>query len=391
MTLYRFEAVEAQGKKTKGMIDADSLEAAKEKLYAQGVFLLKLIPFTQKGVSLSLSKKMQLSLTRDLAVLLKSSLPLYESLLAIKEKYREDKAYGLLLDLCEGVKKGEQLSSVLARHPKSFDQVYLAMVRAGEETGQLEEVFLELALLTSRSEKVKSQITSALIYPVFLLSFCLIVVSALMFFLIPSLAELYEGRTLHPVTAAVLSLSAFLTEEWLFIVTFLSGGVVALYFVAKKTSFFRKLALKTPIIKRLITEAILLRFSRVFCVLLTSGVPFLQALGLSKSVMHHPDFEEVIRKAEVNIMQGGKLTNVLAKSPLIPPLFSRMLSVAEEAGHMEGMLKNIVDIYEEDLEKSLQHFTALLQPVLILVLGVIVGVIMLAVLLPLTDVSSMMN
>ena len=391
MTLYQFEAFCPQGKRQRGTIDADSLEVAKEKLRKQGVLLTKLIQFKPSSGQLRLSPSMQLSLTRDLAVLLKSSLPLYESLLAIKEKYKDQACYSLLLELCDGVKRGDQLSKVLSRHPKSFDQVYIAMVKAGEETGQLEEVFHELALLTSRSQKVKSQMVSAMIYPAFLLSFCLIVISALMFFLIPSLEELYEGRTLHPVTAAVLSVSAFLTAHFIMIGVSFGGMILSIYTVAKKTSFFRKLALKTPILRRLITEAVLLRFSRVFAVLLTSGVPLLDALKLAKGVMHHADFEEVIRQAEVNIIQGGKLTNVLGKSPLIPPLFFRMIAVAEEAGHMEGMLKNIVDIYEEDLEKSVQRFTALLQPVMILVLGVIVGVVMLAVLLPLTDVSSMMN
>jgi general secretion pathway protein F len=391
MTLYQFEALGPQGKKQKGMIDADSLEVAKEKLLKQGVFLTKLIQFKPRGGETKFSSKMQLSLTRDLAVLLKSSLPLYESLLAIQEKYKDQEGYSLLLELSDGVKKGEQLSQVLSRHPKSFDQVYIAMIKAGEETGQLEEVFRELALLTSRSQKVKSQMVSAMIYPAFLLSFCFLVICALLFFLIPSLEDLYEGRTLHPVTASVLSISRFLTGHAGELAFLLIGLIIGIYFVAKKTPFFRKLALKTPMINRLITESVLLRFSRVFGVLLSSGVPLLDALRLSKGVMHHVDFEEVIRCAEVNIIQGGKLTNVLGKSPLIPPLFFRMLAIAEEAGHMEGMLKNIVDIYEEDLEKSIQRFTALLQPVMLLVLGVIVGVIMLAVLLPLTDVSSMMN
>ncbi|MBP9841419.1 MAG: type II secretion system F family protein [Simkaniaceae bacterium] len=391
MTLYQFEAFYPDGKKQRGKIDAESFEAAKEKLLKQGVLLTKLIQFHPKGGELKLAPKMQLALTRDLAVLLRSSLPLYESLLAIKEKYKDLAAYPLLLELCDGVKKGEQLSKVLLRHPKSFDQVYIAMIKAGEETGQLEEIFQELALLTSRSQKVKGQMVSAMIYPAFLLSFCFLVISALLFFLVPSLAELYEGRTLHPMTAAVLSLSFFLTAHSGKIAICMGMVGVFICFIAKKTPFFRKLALKLPLIGRMTTEAVLLRFARVFGVLLTSGVPFLEALRLSKGVMHHVDFEEVIRQAEVNIIQGGKLTYVLGKSPLIPPLFSRMLSVAEEAGHMEGMLKNIVDIYEEDLEKSVQRLTALLQPVMLLVLGVIVGVVMLAVLLPLTDVSSMMN
>lgn len=391
MALFKYEAVATTGKKLSGTVDADSLTLAKDKLKRQDIFVTKLKPLSQTEREAPLTAQMRLAFTRDLASLLRSGLPLFESLVTIQEKYMGNKHHTLFLNLCDQVKKGKQLSEALSAYPKSFDQVYIAMVQAAEETARLEEVFHELALLTSKTERLKKQVTTALIYPGFLLAFAMVVIVALMFFLIPSMQDLFEGRQLHPITNTVLAVSQFLTSnQW----TLLTGlGILALLliYVVRKKLFFDEISLKIPLLKRIKTQMVCLRFARVLSVLLSSGVPLLEALGLAKRVLRSRPFEEVVSRAELSIIEGGKLSLCLKESPLFPSLFVRMLEVAEEAGNLPGMLKNIAEIYEEDLEKSLQRFTSLIQPVMLLVLGFFVGLVLLSVLLPLTDVSSIME
>ena len=159
---------------------------------------VKIFSLSEKTKQSRLSDQLLVSFTRDLAQLLRAGLPLYESLVAIEEKYKTHKAHALFLDLCDKVKSGKHLSQALANYPKVFDQIYISMIASAEETGALASVFSQLEKLILRQQKLKKQLSSAMIYPAFLLSFCVIVINALFFFLIPSMQQLFEERTLHP-------------------------------------------------------------------------------------------------------------------------------------------------------------------------------------------------
>ncbi|MCK4934526.1 MAG: type II secretion system F family protein, partial [Simkaniaceae bacterium] len=225
----------------------------------------------------------------------------------------------------------------------------------------------------------------------FLASFCVVIIIALFYYLIPSLQDLFEDQKLHPMTEAVIGCSRFIHEYGVYILFSGLGAIACITFIIKNPKgkdSLKKFGLKMPILKTLMTQAILLRFTKVFSVLLTSGIPMLQALKLSKKAMNHREFEAVIEKAEKKIIEGKYLSRELQTSPLFPNLFIRMLAISEEAGNIPKMLENIGDIYEQDLDKSLGKFTSLLQPIMLLVLGLIVGVVLLSVLLPMTDVSS---
>lgn len=394
MPLYRYHALSNEGKKTIGVINADSYDVAKELLRRQKIYIIKLHNYKEKQKALELPGQMLIAFTRDLSQLLKAGLPLYESLLAVEEKYKTHKAHPLFLDICDKVKHGQNLSDALGAYPKTFDQIYISMIASAEETGSLPAVFSQLEKLISRQHKLKKQLISAMIYPMFLLSFCFIVITALFFFLIPSMQQLFEGRTLHPMTQVILSISIFLRKYGA-----LLGSIIAIIILSAAWFFSRqsgkrllqKVFLKVPILNRMITQAVLVRFCRALSVMLSSSVALIDALKLSKKIMNNPCFEEVITKAEEKIMQGGKLSDELSKSSLIPSLVIRMLSISEEAGNASEMLQNIAEIYEEELEKSLTRFTSMLQPVMLLFLAVVVGVVILSILLPLTDVGSFLS
>lgn len=389
MPLFEYKAITAEGKKTKGVIDADSLPFAKEKLQREALTLLHLRARGEKAEALHLPEALLLSFTRELYQLLQAGLPLYESLVTIEEKYRKNKAHPFFLDACDSLRGGQSLSTILRRYPKTFDGIYLSMVEAAEHTGALAPVFGQLADLLTKQQKLKKRLIAALTYPAFLGSFCLFLVLGLLLFVIPSLQELFEGRRLHPLTEAVLFASRITRVYGLvFLVTLLLGGGALFALSRKKGSPLSLARLKIPLIHTLRLQAAVVRFTRASSLLMQGGVPLLHTLALAKAVVKWQPLEELIEEAKNRVAEGEPLSAQLSKAPWMPPLVPRMLAIAEETGSQGEMLLSISTIYEDELDKSLSQITALLQPALLLVLGFVVGVVLLSILLPLTDVSS---
>lgn len=391
MPLFRYQAF-TSGKKISGVIDADSYGLAKEKLLKDQLLLIELAPHEKKEIVLP--RALLLAFTRELAQLLEAGLPLYESLLTTEEKYRKHKCHPIFLDLCDRLKSGASLSSSLARYPKSFDAVYLALVKAGEESGALEAVFEKLSQLITKQQRLRKQLISSLTYPMILLTFCVVVIIGLFFFVVPSLQELFEGRALHPLTQVVLSLSNWMNKHVLLLILFLSGVVAGIFSLTrseKGRAIIERAVLKIPLTKTLLTRSSLTRFCHCSSLLIESGVPLLDALRLSRRSMKLRLLEEVIEQAEKRIIEGKTLSGELKQSPLIPSLVVRMLSIAEETGRMGTIFHKLAEIYDEEIEKSLVQLTAYLQPALLLTLGAIVGLVVLSILLPLTDVSSFLR
>jgi general secretion pathway protein F len=391
MPLFQYLAVSSEGKAIKGVIDADSLGTAKERLRKQQVMVTKVTALQSKRDELALPPAMLLSFTRELAQLLKAGLPLYESLLTIEEKHRRHKAHPLFLDLCDNLKEGSSLSHALKRYPATFNKIYLSMVQVAEQSGNLAVVFDQLAQLITRQQKLKKQLTSALAYPSFLAIFCFFIICGLMFFVVPSMRELFEGRSLHPITTLVVGISNWVNDHVVFLGSFLtaliSGTIIAVRSRQGKI-FLYELSLKLPLVKTLLLHSALVRFCRSLAMLLAGGVPLLEALSLSRNVVKSPLIEESILEAEKRVGQGERLSAAFKGARLIPPLVLRMLALSEETGKMGDAFFSLAEIYDEEMEKHLQQLSTFLQPALLITLGAIVGLVVLSILLPLTDVSS---
>lgn len=394
MTLYRYKALSQEGKKIEAVIEATSEHEAKERLKRARVLVTKFkeIEETKKGMKLSSS--FILDLTRELSQLLKAGLPLYESLFTLEEKHRKNRHHLIFLDFCEFLKKGEPLSQALRKYEESFGEVYISMVKAGEETGSLSFIFEQLLILLSRERKLKKQLLTAAAYPAFLGGFCLIVILSFLFFVIPSMQELFEGRELHPLTEVVIGLSRFINRYFLILTLglFITGAGLYLLFKQSTTKAkIEQLLLHIPLFQKIFLHAALLRFSRTCSLLVKGGIPFLESLHLSRKMMHNSYLESVIEEVETRVSQGKSFSQELRSYPLIPSLFIRMTAIAEETGNLGALLGNTADIYEEDLDKHLQQLLTLIQPLLLLILGAVVGVVILSILLPLTDVGSMVS
>ncbi len=391
MALYRFDALDGQGKKTRGTIDAESLFDAKQKLLKRSVFITQIEALAQHKAKALLKKQEVLNFTRELSRLLKAGLPLYECLSAMEEKYRGQKAQRILLDLCEQVRSGRSFSAALAEHPKTFDLLYIAMISNAEKTGRLAQALEELSQLLAKQQHVRKQLVGALLYPAILFGFCLFVLSALLFYVVPSLQELFEGRTLHPMTNIVFAVSTFVCHSKL-LLSFSILGFILLIFTFSLVPTWRTkaycLTLRMPGLRHVFSKVALIRFFRATSTLLSGGVPIVTAFGEARRVVGHPILEGVIEKAEHAMTHGEQIHTPFVGHPLIPPLVPRMLGIAEKGGNLDGMMRQIAEIYEEDLERALAHFATVAQPVLLMFLGVIVGCVLLSVLLPLTDVSS---
>jgi general secretion pathway protein F len=391
MPLYQYQAATEKGKVYKATIDADSLQDAKLKLVRKKISAFEVIPVSKKQAKESLNRTELLNLTREIARLLQSGLPLFESLAALEEKYQGQKAGRIILDLCDQVKSGASFSYALQRHSNTFDLLYTSMVANAEKTGSLAIALKELAELLSRQQKVKKQLVSALLYPAMLSSFCLVVLSSLLFYVIPSLRELFDGRDLHPFTQIVFTISDYACRmkevlAILFAGCLLLGGAV--FFSSKWKSYLFSFILRAPFFRNLFAKVAFVRFSRALSSLLEGGVSLVQAFSQARSVMQHPILESVIENVEKQVSQGNSIAGSFRQHSLIAPLIPRMIGIAEEGGNLPFMMKQIADIYEEELEKTLYTFANIAQPVLLLILGVIIGFVLLSVLLPLTDVSS---
>jgi general secretion pathway protein F len=394
MPLFRYRALTTDGRTIKGVIDADSLPVAKERLRRQQLLVTDVALQAAVQKALTLPPKFLLAFTQELAQLLRAGLPLYESLLTIEEKYSRHKAHPILLDLCDHLKEGHGLSTALKRYPKVFDQIYLAMVQVAEQTGNLAEIFSQLAELIERQHKLKKQLVSATAYPCLLAVFCVFLTLGLLLFVIPSMKDLFEGRPLHPMTSIILSISDWVNAHGaalgLFVLLLFSA--VPFFWRQKggKEHVYR-LCIKLPLVKSLLLQSALVRLCRGLAMLLTAGVPLLEALNLVKTVVKNPLLEQGIVSAEKKIVRGIRLSESFKEASHIPSLVVRLVALSEETGKMQEAFSHLSQIYEEEVEKHLSQLTTFLQPVLLITMGMIVGLVVLSILLPLTDMSSFVS
>ncbi|HSW73102.1 MAG TPA: type II secretion system F family protein, partial [Chlamydiales bacterium] len=213
MAAFRFEGFNPSGKREKGFIHADDLREATEKLRNRSFFITDIKEVAEKEKWKALSPKEVLLFTKELARLLEAGLPLFDSLITLEEKYRKHSCHPIIVTLCDSIKHGSSFSEALRKHPLSFDPLYLSMIENAEKTGSLVMALHELARLSSRSLNLKKQLLGSLLYPFLLLTFCFAILATLIFYVIPSLSDLFEGRRVHPLTGFILSISKALSSH----------------------------------------------------------------------------------------------------------------------------------------------------------------------------------
>ncbi|MBA3239533.1 MAG: type II secretion system F family protein [Parachlamydiaceae bacterium] len=391
MALYQYQALDGFGKKRTGFIEATDEAEAKGKLREQGLMVSSMTAKAEVAPKQNLTGDVLQTFTVQLAQLVNAGVPLYQSLSAIEEQYRGEPYHRIILSLCDQLKAGKSLSEALSGYPKSFDRLYCSMITAGESAGALNIVLEKLSILLTKQNKLRTQITTALIYPGALAGFSLLIIGVLIGFVLPSIEGIFAGRELNGFTSAVLSFSHFVKDYWwLYLPIIISLLFFTIRYLKSAVGkiWLQRILIKLPVAKTVVIQSAVARFCRTMGTLQIGGLTMIESLRLAREVVGNVVIEEEIQNAENRIVEGSSLSAELMHSKVIPKMVSRMLSVGEDAGTTVVMLNKIADVYEDDIEKTLERLMALVQPVILIFLGSFIAIVLLAILLPMTDMSS---
>jgi type IV pilus assembly protein PilC len=391
-----------RGKEKSLKLKAADLASAKRNLRKRGILALSLKTDSgsnekvQRGLSLSLEKapgvKEKAVFASQMAALVSAGVPIVRSLEILAEQQKLPMFKRALQRLSLDVNQGSSLGSALRRWPQVFDALSVAMVEAGEAGGVLEEVLKRLAKLLEDNAKLQNQIRGALGYPVTVLVIAIAVFLGMTIFLIPTFAGIFEdlGAELPAFTQLMVNLSALLRSSFSL---YLAGGLLLLVFVLKRayaTKLGRRrmdgLMLRLPLFGDLIRKTATAQFCRTFSSLTRAGVPILMALDIVRDTVGNRVLAEAIESAKVEVQEGGTLSLALARRKVFPSMAMSMLLIGEESGEVDAMLSKVADFYEDEIAATVKAMTAMLEPAMIVVVGVIVGSILLAMYLPMFSV-----
>ncbi len=391
MPLYHYQALDSSGKKRIGFIEAIDERDVKNKLREQGLMVSSLSTKASISANQNFSRDALQTFTVQLSQLVNANVPLFQSLSAIEEQSRGEPYHRIILSICDQIKSGRSLSDALSAYPNSFDRLYCSMVKAGESAGALPIVLEKLSHLLAKQNKIRKQLITAMIYPGVLAGFSLLIIGLLMGFVLPSIEGIFAGRQLNGFTQAVMAVGQFMRGYWWVYMPLTAIFIFILYLRLRTPQgaiWIQKMLIKLPIVKTVIIQASVARFCRTMGTLQLGGLTMIDSLRLSRHVIGNVILEEEIEKAENRIIEGSSLSQELMHSKWIPKMVSRMLSVGEDSGSTVAMFNKIAEVYEDNIERSLDRLMALAQPAILIFMGTIIGIVMLAILLPLTDVSS---
>lgn len=404
MPAFEFHGLSRAGKEIKGVRDADSEKALRALLKREGIFLTRVGKGPKKGQGL-LSTEVDIGqyfekvkpldvaiFTRQLATLVRAGIPLVEALAATAEQTEKPKLRKILGQLRQDVSEGSSLAAAVNKHPEAFTPVFPNMIRAGEASGTLDAVLLRLAEFTESSVKLRQKISSAMMYPIVMVGLGGLILVGLFVYVIPQITQIFEdtGAELPVLTRLLIAFSGLLRGYWWLMIIVGIGGV---YFFRrwKKTpkghAKLDRFLLKAPIVGALILMIGTSRFTRTLATLLRSGVPLLTALDITKNVLGNQSLINVVAEAQVIVKEGGNLADPLKRSGFFPPLVTHMIAVGERSGALEEMLTVVSDAYETQVENRISGLTSLLEPVMIVGMGITIAIIVFAVLMPILQLN----
>jgi len=403
MPVYEYKALDAAGKTITGIIDAGTAKEARAKLKRQNVFVTKVV---EAGEGVSLTAEVRVSrlvwrvrrqdvvvMTRQLATLLKSGMPLVQALSAISEQLEGYPMQRIVYGVRERVNAGQPLADALEQHPKLFNALYVNMVRAGEAAGALEAILLRLADYMEATQRQRTKIIASLIYPTLMLIVGTGVLIFLMTFVVPRLTQIFSemGQGLPTMTKILISISDFFASWWF--VGFLAVLVVAIVLIHIYTRrgrgryLLHRLRLKLPVAGTLIRKLAVARFARTLGTLLAGGIPLLRSLEIVRGVVGNEVIAHEVGEARDRIAEGASMSDELRRSGEFPPIVVHMVAVGEASGSLEEMLFNVAETYDNEVETSTNSLIALLEPLMIVLMGLVVGFIVLSVLLPIFEMN----
>lgn len=398
---FAYKVRDRSGKVISGAIEAESAQAVASKLRSMGYIVLE-IAEKKEGLTFSFGfrKKVKLKdltvFSRQFATMINSGVSITRALAILAEQTQNPTLAEVIKQLRKDVEAGLSLSEALAKQSKIFPPIFINMVRAGEAGGVLDEVLQRLAEHFERDAAIKGRVKSALTYPVAVLMFSLLIATAMIVFIVPTFMNMFEslGGDLPAATQMLVNLSNFIRGRWYLIIGTIIGLVYA-YRAINRTErgkfILDSIKLKMPILGNLIKKMSISKFSRTFSTLVASGVPILQALDIVADTAGNEVVAKAIREARASIKEGESISKPLSKTTVFPPMVVQMISVGEETGALDTMLKKIADFYDEEVSATVDSLTSLLEPILMIFLGLIIGGIVISLYLPMFSIIAVMN
>jgi type IV pilus assembly protein PilC len=412
MPLFAYTAVDAKGKTHLGTLEANSAVDAAAAVKKKGQFPTNISETTadaagkvkKKGFSLSFSMggsggtgkvpaKVLTVFTRQLSTLISAGLPLLRSLRTLGKQEKNLNLRKIMTGLAESVEGGTTFSEALSQHPKAFNKLYVNMVKAGELGGVLEVVLTRLAEFAEKSQRIKGKVTSAMVYPLVVLTIAVGIVTFLMLFIVPKFEAIFKdmlgGRPLPFITQAVMDLSRFIQGNFILIAVAITVLVFALRFSMKLPGVAAALdtyTLKIPLFGDMLTKTSVARFSRTLGTLVSSGVPILQALQITRDTAGNLRVSKAVENIHDNVKEGESMVSPMETSGIFPPMVVSMVQVGEETGQLPDMLTKVADVFEEEVDNAVAGLTSMLEPVMIVMLALVVGTIVVALFLPLITI-----
>ena len=410
MPIFSYTAVDARGKQANGKVDAADQNDAIAQIRQQGLYPQRLDearddtkvvaedkPKAKKGGGKVKSKTLTL-FTRQLATLIEAGLPLLRSLNTLARQERNAIMRTVMAQLGEAVESGGTFSEALAQHPRIFDKLYVNMVKAGELGGVLEIVLTRLSEFQEKSQKIKGKVVSAMVYPVVVLVIAAAILTFLLIFIVPKFQQIFQdalpGKPLPAITLFVIGCSHMLVDQWYIVVGTIVLCVVGYKALSSTTAgiaFLDRIALKIPVFGDLTSKTAISRFARTLGTLISSGVPILQALNITRDTAGNTVVANAINKIHDSVKEGESVVGPMEASGVFPPMVTSMVQVGEETGQLPDMLVKVADVYEAEVDNVVSGLTSILEPIMIVMLAVIVGTIVIALFMPMVGLITGMS
>jgi len=400
MAKFKYAAKDQKGRSLTGVLEAENQNVVVEELRRRQLTIISVKEARKEDKGGSFGKKISsddlVVFSRQLATMVNSGIPLVQSLDILGEQMENKEFRHIILTLRDDIQTGLSLSSAFSKHPKVFSELYISMVKAGETSGMLDEILDRLAILLEKTNNLKKKISAAMVYPMVVFSMAVIITSGLLIFVIPKFREIFGmlGNQLPLPTVILLAIS----DNFIKVIPALIVLIVILAFLFGryvKTTKGRynvdSLQLKIPVFGKMIQMVAVSRFSRTLSTLVKSGVSILTALEIVAKTTGNKVIELALDKVRANIREGKTIAAPLAEAKVFPPMVVRMISVGEQSGELEKMLSKISDFYDEQVDIAVSGLSSVIEPIIIVFLGGVVGSIVLAIFLPILKMSSMLG
>lgn len=405
MPAFDYKALDQRGKQKSGVMEADAPRAVRQQLREKGMTPLAVEPASEKqsrSVSFNFGKGGGLStsdlalVTRQLATLIQSGIPIEQALSAAAQQSDKPRIRSMMIAIRSKVMEGYTLADSLGEFPRAFPRLYRSTVAAGEHAGHLDLVLNRLADYTESRQEARQKIQLAAIYPIILSVVAIAIVVFLLTYVVPDIIEVFvkQGQELPTLTRAMMSVSDFLGSFGIYLLILIIAAVVSFQFALKKEAFrmkFHKFLLNMPLFSGMVRGVNTARYASTLSILTTSGVPLVEAMRIAGEVLSNDYLRHELRDAARKVSEGGSLQRALDQSGYFPPMMLHMIASGEASGELDSMLERTAHMQENTLQAQIAAIVGLFEPLMLLVMGVVVLIIVLAIMLPILNMSNLVG